>query len=464
MIGLTGDDTISAIATAVGEGGIGIVRVSGKLALAIADKLFVSKAGKQISSVLSHKVVYGDIVNPETKTKVDEALVLVMRAPHSYTCEDVVEFHCHGGPVPLRQVLALTLAAGARLAEPGEFTKRAFLNGRLDLSQAEAVIDIIRSKTDVSLKAAMGNLGGQLSERVKTIRHSILRMIAQLEAAIDFPEEDIEAAAAADVAALIDEVDSQFTELLSTAQTGRILREGLATVIIGKPNVGKSSLLNALLREKRAIVTDIPGTTRDIIEEYVNIRGIPLKIIDTAGIRETADVVEKIGVERSRELVDQADLILVLLDASVPLTTEDKTVLAMLADKEAVVLLNKSDLPAQLEAEEVEKYTNGRQVLRISVTQGQGLDELEELIVERVYSGEVKQGEAAFVSNVRQADILRQAQQRLAEASATIEAGMPTDCIVVDLRAAWEKLGEITGDTVGEDIIDQIFTQFCIGK
>ncbi|XFO69666.1 tRNA modification GTPase MnmE [Sporomusa silvacetica DSM 10669] len=464
MIGLTSDDTISAIATSIGEGGIGIVRVSGSKALVIADKLFVSKVGKQVADVLSHKVLYGDIIDPDSDEKVDEVLLLIMRAPRSYTCEDIVEIHCHGGPVPLQRVLALTMKAGARLAEPGEFTKRAFLNGRLDLAQAEAVIDIIRAKTDTSLKAAIGNLSGQLSEQVKDLRHTILRMIAQLEAAIDFPEEDIEEAAATDVAKLIQAADIQLSALLATAQTGRILREGLATVIIGKPNVGKSSLLNALLREKRAIVTDVPGTTRDIIEEYVNIRGIPLKIIDTAGIRETVDVVEKIGVERARELVGQADLILVLLDSSAPLSAEDKAVLALLSDKQAIVLINKSDLPAQLKSEEVEKYTDGRSVLRISVEQGQGLAELEQMIADMVYSGQVSQGEAAFVSNVRQADALGQAQGRLAEALATIAAGMPTDCIVVDLRAAWEKLGEITGDTVGEDIIDQIFTQFCIGK
>ncbi|WWV73887.1 tRNA modification GTPase MnmE [Sporomusa ovata DSM 2662] len=464
MIGLTSDDTISAIATSIGEGGIGIVRVSGSKALVIADKLFVSKAGKKLTDVLSHKVLYGDIIDPDSGEKVDEVLLLIMRAPRSYTCEDIIEVHCHGGPVPLQRVLALTMKAGARLAEPGEFTKRAFLNGRLDLAQAEAVIDIIRAKTDTSLKAAIGNLSGQLSEQVKDLRYTILQMIAQLEAAIDFPEEDIEEAAANDVAKLIQEADLQLSALLATAQTGRILREGLATVIIGKPNVGKSSLLNALLREKRAIVTDIPGTTRDIIEEYVNIRGVPLKIIDTAGIRETADVVEKMGVERARELVGQADLILVLLDSSAPLSSEDKAVLALLSGKKAIVLINKSDLPGQLESEEVEKYTDDRLVLRISVELGQGLAELEQVIVDMVYSGQVCQGEAAFVSNVRQADALEQARGRLTEALATIEAGMPTDCIVVDLRAAWEKLGEITGDTVGEDIIDQIFTQFCIGK
>ena len=461
---LTSDDTISAIATAIGEGGIGIIRISGSKATAIASKLFISRSGKQVADLLTHQVAYGNVVDPESGETVDEALLLIMRAPRSYTCEDVVEIHCHGGPVPLKRILDLTLRQGARLAEPGEFTKRAFLNGRLDLAQAEAVIDIIRSKTDASLKVAVGNLSGRLSEQVKILRHSVLRMIAQLEAAIDFPEEDIEEAAAADVAQLISEAKTQLNILLATAQTGRILREGLATVIIGKPNVGKSSLLNALLREKRAIVTDIPGTTRDIIEEYVNIRGIPLKIIDTAGIRDTADVVEKIGVERAKDLVGQADLILLLLDSSASLSPEDRAVLELLPGKHAIILINKSDLPARLEMEEVEKYTGGRLVLKISVAQEEGLVELEQAIADMVYGGQVNQGEAAFVNNVRHAAALRAALERLDDAAATIAAGMPPDCIVVDLRAAWEKLGEVTGDTVGEDIIDQIFTQFCIGK
>ncbi|XEQ99578.1 tRNA modification GTPase MnmE [Sporomusa paucivorans] len=461
---LTGDDTISAIATAIGEGGIGIIRISGSKAMAIAGKLFISKSGKTVDSLLSHQVMYGHIIDPASGETVDEAILLIMRAPRSYTCEDVVEIHCHGGPVPLKRILDLTLVQGARLADPGEFTKRAFLNGRLDLAQAEAVIDIIRSKTDASLKVAVGNLSGQLSEQVRALRHAVLRMIAQLEAAIDFPEEDIEEATAADVAQLIAEAKSRLTTLLATAQTGRILREGLATVIIGKPNVGKSSLLNALLREKRAIVTDIPGTTRDIIEEYVNIGGIPLKIIDTAGIRDTADVVEKIGVERAKALVEQADLILLLLDSSAPLSPEDRAVLELLPGKQAIVLINKSDLPARLETEEVEKYTGGRLVLKISVAREEGLAALEQAIVDMVYGGQVSPGEAAFVNNVRHSAALRAALERLNDAEATIEAGMPSDCIVVDLRAAWEKLGEVTGDTVGEDIIDQIFTQFCIGK
>lgn len=464
MNGLISDDTISAIATAIGEGGIGIVRISGSRAVAIADKLFIGKNGKRAADILSHQVVYGSIADPGSGEIIDEAILISMRAPRSYTCEDVIEIHCHGGPVPLKRILDLTLVQGARLAEPGEFTKRAFLNGRLDLAQAEAVIDIIRSKTDASLRVAVGNLSGTLSGEITLLRHDILRMIAQLEAAIDFPEEDIEEAAAADVAGLIVKANARIIELLSTAQTGRILREGLATVIIGKPNVGKSSLLNALLREKRAIVTDIPGTTRDIIEEYVNIRGIPLKIIDTAGIRETADTVEKIGVERAKELVQHADLILLLLDASMPLSEEDQAVLALLAGKQAIILVNKSDLPSRLDFEELKKTAGSRMILKISVAQGDGLAELEQAIADLVYSGRVSQGEAAFITNVRHADVLRHSSLRLEEAQATIAAGMPPDCIVVDLRAAWEKLGEITGETVGEDIIDQIFTQFCIGK
>lgn len=461
---LTDDDTISAIATAVGEGGIGIVRISGNKAVAIADKLFTSKSGKQAAQFASHQVVYGDIIDPETGETVDEVLLILMRAPRSYTREDIVEIHCHGGPVPLKKMLALTLGQGSRLAEPGEFTKRAFLNGRLDLAQAEAVIDIIRSKTDASLKLAVGNLSGRLSTEIKQLRHVILSMIAQLEAAIDFPEEDIEEAAAADVARLILQAQADVDKLLATAQTGRILREGLATVIIGKPNVGKSSLLNALLKEKRAIVTDIPGTTRDSIEEYVNIRGIPLKIIDTAGIHDTTDVVEKIGVEKAKALVKQADLVLLLLDASKPLAPEDRAVLALLAGQQAIIVVNKNDLPPLLDFTELKQYIGSRLTVKTSLTQGDGLAELEEMISNLVYQGQVSQGEAAFVNNVRHADALRQTKQRLAEALATIEDGMPPDCIVVDLRAAWEKLGGITGDTIGEDIINQIFSQFCIGK
>lgn len=457
-------DTISAVATAPGEGGIGIIRLSGNKAVDIVENLFRGVNGKKISAALSHQVVYGYIIEPDSEKTVDEVLVLIMRAPRSYTREDVVEIHCHGGSAPLKKILDLTLTSGARLAEPGEFTKRAFLNGRLDLAQAEAVIDIIRAKTDASLKMAVGHLAGSLSGKIRELRQEILRMIAHLEAAIDFPEEDIEELAARDVAVALSSTVTQVDGLLATAQTGRILREGLETVIIGKPNVGKSSLLNALLGEQRAIVTDIPGTTRDIIEEYVNIRGIPLKIVDTAGIRDTVDVVEKIGVERARQIMSRADLILLLLDSSQPLSDEDREILDMLADKQAVVLVNKSDLPPCLPLDEVMAIVQKKKLLKISVAEGTGLSELEQIIVDMVYSGQVSQNEGTFVNNVRHANLLQQARNHLEEVLETIESGMPSDCIVIDLRAAWETLGEITGDTVGEDIVAQIFSQFCIGK
>jgi tRNA modification GTPase len=458
------EDTIAAIATAVGEGGIGIIRLSGPDAITVAHGLFRTAKGQPAAGHMSYRAAYGHIVDPGTGQVVDEVLLLVMRAPRSYTREDVAEIHCHGGPMPLRRILGLVLAAGVRLAEPGEFTKRAFLNGRLDLSQAEAVVDVIRAKTDASLRMAVGHLAGALSDRVRAFRQEILRLVAHLEAAIDFPEEDIEDLAAQDVAAAAEKLRAEIERLLATAQTGRILREGLATVIIGKPNVGKSSLLNALLGEKRAIVTAIPGTTRDIIEEYVNIGGIPLKVVDTAGIRDTADIVERIGVAKAHEAMASADLALLLLDASAPLTAEDKEVMSLLADRRTIVLVNKTDLPSVIDMEEIQTLAPGKPVVRISALEGTGVEELEKTIVDMVYTGQVIQAEGAFVNNVRHTGILRQARDSLSAALATIEAGMPPDCVVVDLRAAWEKLGEVTGETVGEDIIDQIFSQFCLGK
>jgi len=457
-------ETISAVATAAGEGAIGIVRMSGNKSIAIVSEIFKGIKYKKTADIDSQKMAYGHIVDPESKNIVDEVLVLIMRSPRSYTREDIVEIHCHGGVVPLRKILELTIRYGARLAEPGEFTKRAFLNGRLDLSQAEAVIDIIRAKTDASLRMALGHLAGALSEKIRILRFEILGMIANLEATIDFPEEDIEELTAQDVKTAVVVVLAEIDHLLATKETGRILREGLETVIIGKPNVGKSSLLNALLKEKRAIVTDVPGTTRDIIEEFVNIRGVPLKIVDTAGIRETVDIVEKLGVEKAREYITTADLILVLLDASLPLSGEDREVLELLPGREAIVLVNKSDLPSLLDMDEVHTYVSDQRVIKISVIENSGLTELEQVIVDMVYSGQVQQKEGAFINNLRQANLLEQAKDHLMAVLVTIDDGMPPDCIVVDLRAAWDKLGEITGDTVGEDIIEQIFTNFCIGK
>jgi len=458
------EDTISAVATAVGEGGIGVVRLSGKNALNVAARLFQSSTQKDIERSTKSQIYYGHIVDPKDNSLVDEVLLLVMKAPHSYTREDVVEIQCHGGSVVLRRILGLTLRSGARLAEPGEFTKRAFLNGRLDLTQAEAVIDIIRAKTDASLKMAIGHLEGELAGKINQLRGQILEMIAQLEATIDFPEENIQELPAERVNESLQKIMDELESLLSTSAAGRILQDGLQTVIIGKPNVGKSSLLNALLRENRAIVTDIPGTTRDSIEEFVNLRGIPLRIVDTAGIRDTSDEVEKIGVDRSRAFVEKADLVLVLLDASQPLSKEDQQVLSLLADRKAIILINKSDLPEKLAKDELATYVGARQIITISVAAGLGLDVLEQCIAEMVFQGSVGVSEGAFINNVRQENILRLALQNLMEAKNTIVAGLPADFQVIDLRSAWEKLGELSGETVSEDIINEIFSRFCIGK
>ena len=458
------EDTISAIVTAPGEAGVGIVRVSGPLAQNVGEALFCSASGRKLAELPSHYASYGKVVNPVDGAMVDEVLLLVMRAPHSYTREDVVEIQCHGSHVSLRRILALTLSCGARLAEPGEFTKRAFLNGRLDLTQAEAVMDVIRAKTEASLRLAVRHLEGGLAAAIRAERERLLALIAHIEALLDYPEEEIEevsARQAADGAAL---AAAKLQHLLDTADQGKVLREGLATVILGKPNVGKSSLLNALVRTQRAIVTDVPGTTRDVIEEYVNLRGVPLRIIDTAGIRETEDIVEKLGVERSRQMLEEADLVLVLLDTSRPLSTEDKEVLTLLGAHKSLVLLNKSDLPPLWGEEEIRTLAPGQQVLRISLAAASGLEELEEAIVQQVYCGAASQGEGLLAVNVRQEALLQQAVRHLQEVGVAAAAGMPLDCLSIDLRAAWTLLGEITGDTVGEDMITEIFSRFCIGK
>ena len=455
-------DTISAIATAQGEGGIGIIRLSGEQAIAVAEKMFRPASGKALSDYASHRAVYGRIVD-EAGQVIDEAMVLIMKAPHSYTKEDVVELQCHGGVMPLRKTLALTYAHGARPAEGGEFTKRAFLNGRLDLSQAQAVMDIITAKTDRSLKMATGHLTGAFSAKIKSFRQEILGQIAHLEAAIDFPEDEVDDVVTESVAEKVVEVRNNIAKLIKTAGTGRILRDGLMTAIVGKPNVGKSSLLNALLQEERAIVTDIPGTTRDSIEEYATVGGVPLRIIDTAGIRATEDVVEKIGVEKARQMVSEAALVLALFDGSRPLDSEDEEILSLLAGRDAIVLLNKSDLQSVVTADTLAAKAQVS-VIEISTKENHGLDTLVQAIQDKVYGGAVAADEGSFVSDERQANLLRQADVHLAAALQTIEAGMGLDFISIDLRSAWEKLGEITGDTVGEDIIDEIFSKFCIGK
>ena len=455
-------DTISAIATAMGEGGIGIIRVSGERAMAVATAVFQPASGRRLTDYGTQRAVYGRIID-EAGAVVDEAMALVMQAPHSYTKEDVVELQCHGGIMPLRRTLQLTYQAGARPAERGEFTKRAFLNGRLDLSQAQAVMDIIGARTERSLSMATGHLAGHFSAEIQTMRHTILGQIAHLEAAIDFPEDEVDDVVTKDVIENVVDVRNKIRRLLCTAHTGRILREGLMTAIIGKPNVGKSSLLNALLREERAIVTDIPGTTRDSIEEYANVGGVPLRIIDTAGIRATDDVVEQIGVDKAKAYVDQAALILALFDASRELTAEDEEILSLVDGREALILLNKSDLKPVLDVQQLKAKTSS-EIIPVSTVDEDGLEALTKAIMAKVYTGDMSNDEGTFVNDERQAEILRRADEHLAACLRTIEAEMGLDFISIDLRSAWEKLGELTGETVGEDIIDEIFSKFCIGK
>ncbi|MDU2065483.1 MAG: tRNA uridine-5-carboxymethylaminomethyl(34) synthesis GTPase MnmE [Sporomusaceae bacterium] len=456
------DDTISAVATAMGEGGIGIIRVSGDKAICIAGALFQSASGRNIDSFRSHEAVYGRVIDPKSGEVVDEALLIIMKAPHSYTTEDVVEFQCHGGSAALRRILALTLTYGARLAEPGEFTKRAFLNGRLDLVQAEAVMDVIRAKTDASLKQAVGHLEGALSKEVGQLRHNLLAMIAQLEAMIDFPDEDIEEMTLEKVAETTQEIHHKVEILLASAESGRMIKDGIKTVIIGKPNVGKSSLLNALVKEQRAIVTSVPGTTRDSIEEYVSVRGVPLRLIDTAGIHETDDLVEKIGVEKAHKLLESADLVLLLLDRSRALSEEDRKVISLVSGQKGFVLLNKTDLEPLIEQADVAEFLDWP-LIPISVETGEGIDVLEEQIIATVYSGEVT-AESVYVANLRQQHSLERAAGHLRAALGALEQSFPVDCVVIDLRSAWEFLGEVTGETVQDDLLDQIFSQFCIGK
>ncbi len=451
-------DTIAAISTPLGEGGIGIVRISGEDAIEIAEKIFLSPRGMDWYKG-SHRMYYGQIVHPESRRVIDEVLLSVMKAPHTYTREDVVEINCHGGMVPLREVLKTVIDAGARQAHPGEFTKRAFLNGRLDLTQAESVIDIIRAKTDSSLRVAMNQLRGQLSDKVSNIQDQMLGMLAGLEAAIDFPEDEVEEKTKIEMMTTAESVMGQLEELINSADTGKIYREGIRTVIAGRPNVGKSSLLNALLREKRAIVTEVPGTTRDIIEEMLNIRGIPLRLMDTAGIRETEDVVEKIGVEKTRERLEEADLVLLVVDVITGMTGEDYEVIERFKDKKIIIIVNKIYLKKNKSVD----YC-GLPVVKLSAHTGEGLKILEDKIEEVALDGGMNIPETVTVSNVRHQTSIKNAKKHMEDFVVSLRNDLPPDLLSVELRSAWESLGEITGSTVTEDLLDRIFTDFCIGK
>ncbi|NLU36278.1 MAG: tRNA uridine-5-carboxymethylaminomethyl(34) synthesis GTPase MnmE [Clostridiales bacterium] len=456
------DDTITALATPPGEGGIAVIRLSGPESVQIAKSVFVNRKKQKKDKFRSRYFYYGYILDDDQEV-IDEVLLVYMQAPKTYTREDVVEIHCHGGMIPVRRILELLMKKGARLAEPGEFTKRAFLNGRIDLAQAEAVMDLISSKTDNAARASVNQMQGSLSREIKAVRDDMLDLLARIEVTVDYPEEDIESMLEDEVRSRLMSAREKCRQLLESAHQGRLIREGIKTVIIGKPNVGKSSLLNALVRENRAIVTDIPGTTRDVIEEYVNIKGVLVRILDTAGIRETKDLVEKIGVEKSRELTRDADLILLLLDSSQPLEKEDIEILQMLKDKKILILLNKSDKPAAIDEEDIRKLT-GSTIIKTSMIDGTGLDEVEDYIYNMVYSGKIEPSNPLMITSNRHKEALIRAEKHLGEALETLDALMPLDMVSIDIRNVWEALGEITGESLTENLIDKIFSEFCLGK
>lgn len=455
-------DTIAAISTAMGEGGIAVIRVSGPDAVKKAEVLFRSR--DKLSEAATHTVHYGHITDPSTGETVDEVLVTIMRAPRSFTTEDVVEISCHGGLVSVRRILDLLLENGVRLAEPGEFTKRAFINGRIDLSQAEAVIDLIRSKSDRAHRLAIKQAEGSLSREIGPLRHQLIELMAHIEVNIDYPEHDVAEMTNALILDQCQQATVAIDRLLLTSRQGKILREGIVTAIIGRPNVGKSSLLNALARESRAIVTDIPGTTRDVIEEYINLRGIALKLLDTAGIRETADVVEQIGVEKSKTALAEADLILLVLNANDPLHEDELGLLEELSQRQALIILNKTDLPEHINIAEVERRFPQERLIRMEAKRSVGIDELEQAIERLFFSGKLESEDQTYVSNARHIQLLKLARKSLADAVEATEAFVPIDIIQIDLRTAWEQLGEIIGDTAGDSLLDQIFSQFCLGK
>ncbi|MDD6980059.1 MAG: tRNA uridine-5-carboxymethylaminomethyl(34) synthesis GTPase MnmE [Firmicutes bacterium] len=449
------EDTIAAIATAYGEGGIGIIRISGEDSRDILRKIFTGK-------IESRRLSYGKIM--DENEHIDEVLAVYMKGPKTYTGEDVVEINCHGSMVALRKTLALVLSKGARMAEPGEFTKRAFLNGRLDLSQAEAVIDVIKAKSDRSFDVAISQLEGSLSKRIEKIRQALLDLLVEVTVNIDYPDEDIEIMTYDKARDCLCNIRNMIGELLATSGSGRMIREGIRIAIVGKPNVGKSSLMNCLLRESRAIVTEIPGTTRDTIEEAVSIRNLPVYLIDTAGIRDTDDTVEKIGIEKTKEAFNNADYIILVVDGSRPLTSEDEEIISYVRGRRALVLLNKRDLGAEVTVDVISEKLPDCDIIETALSKGEGLTEIEDNIESLVYGGQISQGESLMVNNVRHIDLLKHADSAAGDALSLLEIMEPLDIVEIDIRNAYDFLGEIVGDTVSDEIINEVFARFCLGK
>ncbi|MGC8795550.1 tRNA uridine-5-carboxymethylaminomethyl(34) synthesis GTPase MnmE [Thermodesulfovibrio sp.] len=454
-------DTIAAISTPLGEGGIGIIRISGKEAISIANRIFQSSKGVNLLVVKTHTIHYGFIIDPETGQKIDEVLVTVMRAPNTYTREDVVEINCHGGYVTLKRILDLVISQGARLAEPGEFTKRAFLRGRIDLSQAESVIDLIRAKTEQAQKIALEHLSGRLSKKINELRDSLMRVCAHVEAYIDFPEEDIDGLTQEEIQTEINRIKEEINKLIEGYEEGKIYMEGLRAAIVGKPNVGKSSLLNALLMKDRAIVTEIPGTTRDIIEEYVNIKGMPLKIVDTAGIREAHDLVEAEGIKRTLRAVELAQLVLLVLDSSRPIDSLDEEIINRVIHKKIIVVINKKDIRSKEFC--LPEVLKDKPRVEISALKGEGIEELKELIFNTTISGKYEQ-EGVVITKMRHKIALENALQALNNALQSFKEKEPLEITAMFLREALSFLGQIVGVVTTEDILNLIFSEFCIGK
>lgn len=454
------EDTIAAIATAAGEGGIGIIRISGDEALEILNKVFVPVSGKIKNRIMS----YGHIIDSRTGKLIDEVMAVYMKGPHSYTTEDIVEIQCHGSSVSLRKILALVLAHGARLAERGEFTKRAFLNGRLDLSQAEAVIDLVRAKTDKTFDVALNQLEGIFSEKIKEIRADLVDVLVNLTVNIDYPDEDIEEMTYEKLEVSLNDIKSKIKKLLDTADTGRIIRDGLKVSIVGKPNVGKSSLMNAIMGENRAIVTDIPGTTRDTIEETVTVKNIPIVLTDTAGIHDTEDVIEQIGIEKSKESFNNSDLVIFVTDASASLEDEDYEIIKYIGNRKSIVLLNKQDKGCKTTSSQISEILPQAVVIESSLIEGKGIDELGDVIEKLVYNGEVKQSDNILVTNVRHQNLLEEGYKCMSDALNMTDMRQPLEFIEIDVNRCYEALGEITGETAVSDIIDKVFERFCLGK